>query len=253
MGDAATPWAVGAAGGGAPVTGASDDARAALAQVELLRDLDPEVLGRLAECVQRRTWQRGDLLVEQGGPGASLIVVLTGAVTVYHEQPDGSKAALSHQRAPTTLGEVTLFDGAPRSATVEAVEPCEALELRRDDLLELLRHEPLFLDALLRSLGALVRRLSGQAADQLVLDLPGRVAKTLVALGAPTAEGLLVQLSQSRLAELAGGTRQSLNQVLRRFADRGLVRVEAGGILVLDPTALRRRAGLRDDDGSGSL
>lgn len=222
----------------------ADDARAALGQVELLRDLEPEVLDSLAQRVQPRTWQRGECVVTQGGVGESLILVLSGAVTVYHELGDGTRAALSHQRAPTMLGEVTLFDGAPRSATVEAVEACEGLELRREDLLELLRHEPLFLDALLRSLGRLVRRLSEQAADQLVLDLPGRVAKTLVTLSTPTAGGPLVHLSQSRLAELAGGSRQSLNQVLRRFGDRGLVRVDADGIVVLDMAALRRRAGL---------
>lgn len=226
--------------------GAVQDASAALAQVELLRDLDPGVLERLAGRVQRRTWQRGELLVTQGEPGASLIVVTTGAVTVYHQLPDGSKAALNHQRAPTTVGEVTLFDGAPRSASIEAVETCDGLELRRDDLLELLRHEPAFLDALLRSLGALVRRLSEQAADHLVLDLPGRVAKTLVVLCEPGSAEPLVTLSQSRLAELAGGSRQSLNQVLRRFADRGLVRVDGGGIVVRDLAALRRRAGLPD-------
>lgn len=226
---------------------AGDNVLAALAQVELLHDLDPGVLGRLAERVQRRTWQRGELLVTQGGPGESLIVVSSGSITVYHEQADGSKAALSHQRAPTTLGEVTLFDGAPRSASVEAAEACEGLQLRREDLLELLRHEPLFLDALLRSLGSLVRRLSEQAADHLVLDLPGRVAKTLVTQSTPTAGEPLVHLSQSRLAELAGGSRQSLNQVLRRFADRGLLRVEAHGIVVRDVAALRRRAGLPED------
>jgi CRP-like cAMP-binding protein len=85
-----------------------------------------------------------------------------------------------------------------------------------------------------------------------VLDLPGRVAKTLVALSEPGPSGVLVQLSQSRLAELAGGSRQSLNQVLRRFADRGLVRMEAGGILVRDLVALRRRAGLPDEDETDS-
>ena len=226
---------------------AADDVRTALAQVELLRTLDPEVLDSLAQRVQPRSWQRGELLVTQGAPGESLIIVLSGSVTIYHELVDGSKAALSHQRGPTTLGEVTLFDGAARSASVEAIEPCDGLELRREDLLELLRHEPLFLDALLRSLGSLVRRLSEQAADHLVLDLPGRVAKSLVVLSTPTADGPLVQLSQARLAELAGGSRQSLNQVLRRFADRGLVRVEAEGIRIRDVAALRRRAALPDD------
>ena len=224
---------------------AADDARAALARVELLRDLDPDVLSRLADRVQVRAWQPGDLVVTQGGPGDSLIVLTTGSVTVYHQAGVGAKAALTHLRAPTTLGEVTLFDGAPRTASVQAVEPCHGLELRREDLLALLRDEPLFLDALLRALGALVRRLSEQAADSLLLDLPGRVAKTLVAL-TPEDGPLVVQLSQSRIAELAGGSRQSLNQVLRRFAERGFVRVEPGGIVVQDLPALRRRAGLPD-------
>lgn len=220
------------------------DAREALARVELFRELDPDVLEQLAERVQRRAWQPGEHVVTQDGPGDSLIVLVRGTATVYHHVPDGTKAALTHLRAPTTLGEVTLFDGAPRSASVQAVEPCEGLELLRDDLLALLRDEARFLDALLRALGALVRRLSEQAADQLLLDLPGRVAKTLVALAGTSADPPVVQLSQARIAELAGGSRQSLNQVLRRFAERGLVRVEPGGIVVLDLPALRRRAGL---------
>lgn len=225
---------------------AAEDARAGLAQVELLRDLDPDVLDRLAARVQQRTWQPGEMLVRQGGPGESLIVLVRGSATVYHQVADGPKAALSHLRAPTTLGEVTLFDGAPRSASIQAVSLCDGLELRRDDLLALLRDEPAFLDALLRALGTLVRRLSEQAADSLLLDLPGRVAKALVALTPAAPAAPVVQLSQSRIAELAGGSRQSLNQVLRRFADRGLVRVEPGGILVQDLPALRRRAGLSD-------
>jgi CRP/FNR family cyclic AMP-dependent transcriptional regulator len=222
----------------------SEGAQAALARVELLRDLEPEALARLAAVSRHRSWRAGERVVRQDEPGRSLIVLVTGTVTVYRETGDGSRAALAHLRAPTTLGEVTLFDGAPRTATIQAVEPCTGLELVREDLLTQLADDRRFLDALLRALGGLVRRLSDQAADQLLLDLPGRVAKTLVVLAAATPGGQVVHLSQARIAELAGGTRQSLNQVLRRFADRGLVRVESGGIVVLDLDGLRRRAGL---------
>ncbi len=227
---------------------ADEDVRTGLAQVELLRGLAPEVLEHLASSVRPCRWQPGDLLVEQGAPGDSLIVLLSGAVTVYRETRGGARAALVHLQAPTTLGEVTLFDGAPRSATVEAVRPCEGLELRRSDLLALVATDPAFLDALLRALGALVRRLSEQAADAVLLDFPGRVAKTLLALGDGLPAPPLIRLNQGRLAELAGGSRQSLNQVLRRFADRGLLRVDASGIALLQTAALRRRAGMPDVD-----
>lgn len=223
---------------------AGERTRSALEQVDLLRELPPAVLDRIAELVQPRHWEPGQAVVEQSAPGDSLIVLVRGAVTVYHHHSsNGTKAALSHLRAPATLGEVTLFDGAPRSASVEAVEQCEGLELRREDLLAVMQEEPVLLDALLRSLGALVRRLSEQAADQLLLDLPGRVAKTLVTLAAAS-PGQPIHLSQSRIAELAGGSRQSLNQVLRRFVSRGLIRVESGVIHIDDPAGLRRRAGL---------
>lgn len=235
------------AGRGAPVLLSREDA---LAQVELLRELGPQVRRQLAERVTSRSWPTGELVVQQGAPGSSLIVLVSGRATVYREAPDGSRAALAHLRAPTTLGEVTLFDGAPRSASVQAVEPCDGLELARSDLLELLRDDQRFLDALLRSLGSLVRRLSDQAADSLLLDLPSRVAKTLVTLAEGPADAPLVQLSQARLAELAGGSRQSLNQVLRRFSERGLVRVEASGIAVCDLEGLRRRAGLPPDESA---
>lgn len=222
------------------------DARTALARVELLSSLDVSILDRLAAGVRDRSWLPGELIVQQGAPGESLIVLLEGAATVYRETPDGSRAALTHLQAPTTLGEVTLFDGAPRTASVEAVQPCFGLELLREDLLALVQRDPEFLDALLQSLGRLVRRLSEQAADQLLLDLPGRIAKALVALTPAPPALPLVTLSQARIAELAGGSRQSLNQVLRRFAERGLLRVDGEGIRVLDVPALRRRAGLPD-------
>lgn len=222
----------------------TSDVREALARVELLSSLELPILDRLTAGVRDRSWQPGELIVQQGAPGESLIVLLEGAATVYRETSDGSRAALAHLQAPTTLGEVTLFDGAPRTASVEAVQRCSGLELLREDLLALVQGDPEFLDALLQSLGRLVRRLSEQAADQLLLDLPGRIAKALVALTPSPPAPPVVTLSQARIAELAGGSRQSLNQVLRRFAERGLLRVDAAGINVLDVAALRRRAGL---------
>lgn len=228
--------------GGTPV-----DAVAALAAVELLAGLGHEVLERLAGRAVRRRWGAGEVIVEQGAPGGSLLVLREGAATVYRSTDRGGRAALTHLLPPCVVGEVTLLDGAPRTATVEAVEPTEALELFRSDLLEVLRAEPGFLDELMRSLGALVRRLSDQAADHVLLDLPGRVAKTLVSLAGAGEGPHVVRLSQTRMAELAGGSRQSLNQVLGSFSTRGYLRIEGRTVVVEDMAALRRRAGLPEE------
>jgi len=99
----------------------------------------------------------------------------------------------------------------------------------------------------MRSLGTLIRRLTEQNADHVFLDLPGRVAKTLVRLaGDSQAPMVTIELNQSQLAEMAGGSRQSVNQAIGSFANRGWLRTEGRRIVVTDLAALRRRAGMNE-------
>lgn len=215
----------------------------ALAQTPLLGGLPDEALRELARRAQLRAFAPGDLLVAQGELGGSVLVLVRGAVTVYRGRSGGARAALAHLRPPAALGEVTLLDAGPRSASVEALEPTLALEISREELLSALAEHPALLDGLLHSLGRLVRRLSDRAADAVLLDLPGRLAKTLLVLaGADRAN--VVRLSQSRLAELVGCSRQSLNQALGGLAERGLLHVEGRQVVLDDRAGLRRRAGL---------
>ena len=156
---------------------------------------------------------------------------------------------LSVVRPPDVLGEVSLLDGSARSASAEAIEDCAALALSRGAFLELVHSNPRILDAVMRSLGALIRRLTEQNADHVFLDLPGRVAKTLVRLAGDTqAPMVTIELNQSQLAEMAGGSRQSVNQAIGSFASRGWLRTEGRRIVVTDLAALRRRAGMPDRD-----
>lgn len=84
--------------------------------------------------------------------------------------------------------------------------------------------------------------LSG--ADDILLDLPVRVAKTLLRLaGRNGRPPLVIEAHQRLVAALAGGSRQTVNQVLKHFARRGWVQVEKSRIVVVDQDALRRRSG----------
>lgn len=222
---------------------------AGLRRVPLLSGLPDHLLTQLAQRARTARYGRGDLLLEQGAPGGALLVLLEGTATVYRTVPGRGRAALVHLAAPVSLGEVTLLDGSPRSASVEAVSPVTALALSRADLLAVAGADPALLDGLLAALGALVRRLSAQAADAVLLDLPGRVARTLL-LTATSSRPPVVRLDQGRLAELAGGSRQTLNAVLQGFAQRGLVRVDGREVLLEDVEGLRRRAG-RPPSGAG--
>ncbi len=229
-----------------PLPGVAESVRL-LSQVELFRGLTPDALAGLAATVLPRSYDRGQLLFAEGDPGDSLLVLTRGSVSVYRSSPAGDRAVLAVLRPPDVLGEIALLDRAPRSASVEAVEPTTALVLPRTAFVALLRAQPVMFDQLLVSLGTMVRRLTDQAADHVFLDLAGRVAKTLVRLAeAVDTAGteVVVDVSQGRLAEMVGATRQSVNQVLGGFAARGFLRVEGRRVRLLDRAALRTRAGL---------
>ncbi len=214
-----------------------------LRQVELFAGLDERVLLEVAAVARPRHYDRGELLFVEGEVGDALLILISGSVTVFRTSAEGERAALNVLEAPEVLGEVALLDGAPRSASVEATEPTVVLVLSRAEFFGLLHHQPAILEPLMRQLGAMVRRLTEQAADHVFLDLAGRVAKALLRLAAPGSPPV-VAITQARLAEMSGGTRQSVNQVLGGFAQRGLVHLEGRRILLTDIAGLRRRAHL---------
>ena len=197
---------------------------------------------------------RGEIIYAQGTPGDTLYVIARGSVLVHRSGRGGERRAMTVIEAPGSFGEIPLIDGGRRSASVEALEDTDLFVVPRGELLRLLVEEPQMVQGVLRGLGRMVRRLTDQLTDDSLLDLPGRVAKTLVRLIEVRREvdakaPPVVGLSQGKIAELAGGSRQSVNSALSTLAHRGLIRIDGRHILVTDLPGLRARAGLGPPPG----
>ena len=224
-----------------------ENAASLLVQSPLFAGIDPATAAEVARRMVRKTYRRGQTLFHQGDPGDALYVVVDGSVAVVVSNENGDRMVLTTLFPPDLLGEISLLDGGSRSAGAEACEDTAVYILSRAAFLETLREHPALADPLLRSLGGLVRRLSEQASDFVFLDLPGRVAKVLLRLAedcGPVVEGAEIPITQGRLAEMAGGSRQSVNQILQAFQQRGLVEVQGRKVLIERPDLLRRRAGM---------
>jgi len=133
---------------------------------------------------------------------------------------------------------VAVLDGGPRSATAEAVQRSRLIVIARDEFLRLLRSDVQVADALLGSLGEMVRRTTRQLSDLVFLDMQGRVARQLLQLAEDDTS--LSSVTQSELADMIGGARQSVNLALRRLERRGHIRAAGKDIEILDHDALRR-------------
>jgi CRP-like cAMP-binding protein len=215
-----------------------------LARTELFKGVDEAARRLIAERVVERVVERGRSVFVQDEPGDRMYVLAEGAVKLYVCSRDGGVVELARHHPPAVFGELAVLDGGPRSATAEAVERSTLLVVTRAELLRLLRSEEQVAEALLRSLGGMVRRTTHQVTDLVFLNLRGRVARQLLLL-AENGNGsgtVTRQVTQGELATMVGGARQSVNQVLRSLEARGFIRTTGGAFEVLDYEQLQRLA-----------
>jgi CRP-like cAMP-binding protein len=218
----------------------------------LFGGLDDKALDVIAGSVGQRSYRRGEAIFHEGDSGDWLFVVASGHLKLEVSSSDGDTMLVTTLGAGDTFGELALIDQGPRSGTVVALEPATLLTVARPTVIALLTDRPGLADPLLRSVGTTVRRLTRHAADLALLDLPTRVAKLLLMLAeqqqAGTADGATptveVRLTQTDMANMVGGSRQSVNQILSSFAARGLIEQRGRTIVLRGLEQLRRRAGV---------
>jgi CRP/FNR family transcriptional regulator, cyclic AMP receptor protein len=128
---------------------------------------------------------------------------------------------------------------------------CEIMAIDRRDFVPFLRSQPDIALRLIEILCARLRRTSEQVEDVMLLDLPSRLAKALLQLADKVAiagSRRKVAITQREISQIIGISRESTNKQLRAWARRKWIRLERGGVAVLDPSALAQIAakGLQD-------
>jgi CRP/FNR family transcriptional regulator, cyclic AMP receptor protein len=214
-----------------------------LARTELFGGIDGATRRRIAEHVAERVVEQGQYVFVQDEPGDRMYVLAEGAVKLFVASREGGIVELVRHRPPATFGEVALLDGGPRSASAEAVERSTLLVVTRAELLRLLRAEDQVAEALLRTLGTIVRRTTRQVSDLVFLDLQGRIARQLLAL-ATDGDGMARtrRVTQAELASMVSGARQTVNQALRSLESRGYIRAAGRSFEILDRRRLEHLA-----------
>jgi len=215
------------------------DRRALLASLAIFEGLDEADQDLLLAIARTRELEPGEILFRKGDPGDQLYGVLEGRLRVSGdsgESGDREDVTFARLGSGEVIGEISLLDSSPRSATVQALEPTRLLSLHHDDLLPLLDRHPRVALKLAGVVSARLRKLSALLEDTL-LTLPCRVALNLLALGQAAggpseSVSFDVALPRTQLASLAGSSPDKLEESLREWEARGLLNVDHGVITV---------------------
>lgn len=192
--------------------------------------------------------EKGDVLFEEGDPGDALFAVREGALEVSILSEDGRKLALDMMRAGAVLGEITLFDPGPRTATATAMEPSRLKRVRHADVMNEIGQNPDLAIDLIHLAGQRMRWMNRQLNEQVFLPVPLRLARKILYLtkGDSVPHRATLDLSQSELAEFVGATREAVSKTLSQWKKAGVVEATRGGLVVRNRAALEI---LADPDG----
>jgi CRP/FNR family transcriptional regulator, cyclic AMP receptor protein len=219
-----------------------------LARSGIFQGVEPDAAESLAKELEYVETRKGEILFSEGEPGDSLYIVQSGKVKVVRRAADGRQNLIALMGPSDMIGELSLFDPGPRTATATAVTDARLGRLRKAALRPWLSDRPEIAEQLLRVLARRLRRTNDALADLIFTDVPGRVAKNLLQMAGKfgSRDGGVLRvthdLTQEELAQLVGASRETVNKALADFASRGWLRLDGKSVIILDPERLARRA-----------
>jgi CRP/FNR family transcriptional regulator, cyclic AMP receptor protein len=213
--------------------------------LQSLPDPDAKLLLRAGKV---NAYARRDVLVHEGDVADSFHIVLDGRAAVRVTTSEGESAIVNILGPDEHFGEVSLLgrDDPRRTASIVALEPVRTLSIPAAVFRDLRDRNPRLEHLVSGILARRVDELSAQVVEAMYDSLERRVVRRLSALATiyrASSPEVTIPLTQDELSQLVGGTRPSVNQVLRRLADDALIEVRRGRILVRDVAALDRRVG----------
>ena len=219
-----------------------------LARAGIFQGVDPSAVSALLTRLRPVDFRRGHTVFAEGEPGDRLYIIASGKVKIARRSPDGRENLLTILGPPDMFGELSVFDPGPRTSSVITITAVRAVWMDRDALRAWIAERPQIAEQLLRVLARRLRRTNNDLADLILIDVPGRVAKQLLALGQRfgTQEGgglrVTHDLTQVEIAQLVGASRETVNKALADFAQRGWIRLEGKSVLICDSERLAHRA-----------
>jgi len=224
----------------------TEDTARVLGRVPAFSTLANGDLVRVAEVAVPRRFGAGEAIFREGDESDTCYVVRSGHARAIREHPDGRSITLANFGPGDIFGELAMFDSERRSATVETLDPMEAIAILGADMRRLLRLHPDIAVKLVISLGRRLRDTNERLARQSFQTVQSRVAGVLAQLvEAAQAEGapgrdVVITSTQADLAQLAGSSRESASRFLAVLERAGVITQGRGRLTVHDAAALER-------------
>ena len=190
----------------------------------------------ISGAVIKRRFKRGEALVEQGQKSNALFILLTGRARVMTSDSGGREVILATLAQGDYLGEMSIIDNEPHSATVRAEVQTDVLMLGRAEFARCLTENASMSLVVMRGLVKRLRHADRKIESLALLDVYGRVAHALLDFAVADAQGQLLikdKISRQDLAKMVGASREMVSRVMKDLEERGFIEALPNGATLL--------------------
>ncbi len=190
----------------------------------------------ISGAVVKKRFKRGEALVEQGQKSNALFILLTGRARVLTTDSRGREVILATLAQGDYLGEMSIIDNEPHSATVRAEVQTDVLMLGRTEFARCLTENASMSLVVMRGLVKRLRHADRKIESLALLDVYGRVAHALLDFASPDAQGQRIirdKISRQDLAKMVGASREMVSRVMKDLEERGFIEVLPTGATLL--------------------
>ncbi|MET3425343.1 CRP-like cAMP-binding protein [Actinoplanes tereljensis] len=200
---------------------------------------------------RRRRWPCGATLFGEGDRSTSVVLVLSGRAKVFSLTEQGGEVLLAIRGPGALLGEMSALDGAPRSASVAALEPLDTIVVPVRSFLDFLLDRPDAAVCIVRLIVSRLRDSDRKRVEFGTYDALGRVALRLAEMAERFGQSgehgehgvrITLPLTQDELAAWTASSRESVTKALRTLRRHGVIETSRRSVAVLDVDGLRARA-----------
>lgn len=191
----------------------------------------------VAQDVVKSRFKRGEAIIEQGKKSDFLAIILTGRARVFTTDDRGREVILATMQPGDYIGEMSLIDNEPHSATVRAEVQTDVLVLGRLEFARCLPESTSMAYAVMKGLVRRLRHADGKIESLALMDVYGRVAKCLMEFAVADSFGTAVirdKVSRQDLAKMVGASREMVSRVMKDLEDRGFIETRSDGSMIVN-------------------
>jgi CRP/FNR family transcriptional regulator, cyclic AMP receptor protein len=211
----------------------------------VLSALPERLLSELFEGAVAHDLRDGEVLFRAGDVGDGCYRIQTGLVKVVVTSQQGEERIVSLLGPDAIVGELSMIDGGPRSASVVAISNCSLSFLSRAKFQTCIEAHPELTTYLMKTLARRLRGTDDALAATTFLSVKQRLARALLTVaeyvGEKDGDGrirLRLKIGQGDLAAMAGIARENVSRTMSEWRKRDIVTRSSNYYCINDPKAL---------------